>query len=238
MDFKRLKTIDKLANYLVFGYIRQLQLTILKCVNFPASIYNICLLFYQQMDEWDASISEISQGITINSNNKRAIRSIERTRPWLNAFGKQTILPNDYIKIAMQAKNQQTIIKSWRLKIVEMGKEKYDGIFTGIISDSKINGFREFGDYFCANYKQGGYGLYGNHIYPKKQKTLNIRVKMNDVLEVILLLQKNKKNCDCCLAFRKGTENVEIAVNNLDMNEKYRIAVAFYKQNDCVELLN
>eukprot|EP01084_Bolivina_argentea_P008344 15642_1 len=78
MEFSRLKSIGKKQRCLVFGYMRNIETKLLNKMNIPQIVTNICLLFYDFKDEWDANCIGSRMKIDPDTNilkivNKKAV---------------------------------------------------------------------------------------------------------------------------------------------------------------------
>ena len=62
----KLRLVDDASKYLVNGYIRDKEETIINCY-VPVIIIDLCLLYYFEYDKWDKE--RIGDGLKLNDNN-------------------------------------------------------------------------------------------------------------------------------------------------------------------------
>ena len=93
LDFDYLKQIEPKCKSLVFGYIRNVQSSLLKSsiyYNIPIGIINVCVLFFGNMHEWDASLK--SRYLEINKNKVTA-----KKQGWNSIWLKNTVSTGKHI---------------------------------------------------------------------------------------------------------------------------------------------
>ena len=222
---------------LVDGYVRRISHD--WDIYIPSEICSVIFEFYPKMDKWDKALIETG-ALSVNDNTNTVTFTNVKEYIWKNAFGKHRIKPQKYVpsNTAYTKNGKYNIIHSWRIKII---KARLEIINIGIVICSRFDKIRS-----AFNYKSDGYGIYVCHktkYGPITSKYENInRGKMGlafeegDTVEVILLFKDNDYG-NCCIGYRKNESEIEIAFDDLDVNEEYAVAVAMHQRGDCVQIV-
>ena len=220
--YKILKSVNGHTKYLIYCYIHEIEKQYKLSANIPASIFDICILFFfiQEYFEKCGKNSIISGNYTLTKIS---------TDSWENAaFGKKWFESNtnDTIK--------------WTIKVIATGKEGACGINIGIISKEfdTNHSFYTVGDqqethqpfYFNSN----GYLVYDNGKYKGFIMPMYGYNKSNDTLTMELNLKKAQ------LIYYINDKCYGVAVDNIVKNDnvKYKFVVSLYFANAKIKLIN
>ena len=223
---------------LIDGYVRKLSHD--WDIYIPSAICSVIFEFYPKMDKWDPELID-KEALSINDNDNTVTFTSSREYRWKNVFGRFRIKPKNYIpsnKKNDRIKGKYDIIQSWKIKII---KADLEIINIGVVICSQINKITSafnytgqgFGIYVCHKFKRGAITKKINEVNRGK---MELEFKENDIVEVILLFKDNDYK-NCCVGYRKDDTQIEIAFDDLDINEEYAVAVGLHQKFDCVQIM-
>ena len=236
--------------WLVYGYVG--EFAELERVAIPAEICGIINEFYSKMDEWDKQqIHFIDIDTTHFDDDTNIVKIENRETRWQNIYGKYRIKPKNYISFFKNKKNQKhddqkyEVIQSWKIRVIQ--NMIIPIINVGIVIASQIEAIEKDEDNIHAfDYSNGGYGVqlfFKIKHGPKTQKynsmnrgKMKLTFKKDDAIEITLLF-KDSDYGNCCIGFRKNGSDIELAFDDLDINESYAVAVATYHPEVTIQML-
>lgn len=203
----------------------------------PQEITLVIHSFYPKADKWNKeAIGDQFNRLCLDDETQTITFKYDS---WMSAFGTIQIRPKDFIP-TNDNEDQEThdkikIIHSWRVKVTLV--DTNDALEVGVALCSK--GFH-VQRWFCND--KSGYSL----SVAREQKycpkhgisPIGARIKFEsgDIVEMSLLFNNNdfKK---CCLGYRHPGQEIEIAFDDLDINEYYCLGVAFYVHSNAVQIV-
>ena len=217
MDIGKFELVDKTSQYLVFGYIRNIQIKLLpKNITFyiiPPYIKRICAIFYFISAHWDINLTSANLKIT-NQNIKHIGHS-----SWSNAF----LSPIIY-----------NYIHYWTFKLVNKAGGLLFGIWINTDNDPKLNL-----DKLITKKANTSYAFYSHrrmlNIHDQDRKwtkdgSYGIRCKTGDIITMCLDCNSNE------LSFIINGNNCYKAFT-VKSNVEYRAVISSYLTGNEIELL-
>ena len=207
-------------------------------------------IIFIQRQKWDTQAIDMTV-FDVDDEFEAGTITCKSGGGWRNAYGKYHIKPKDYIRSFEQNNetNGYQIIHSWKIKII---KATILMMNIGVVICSKIEsiekmnrsqGFRMS----CAfNYKDAGYGVYlcfktkygpQTDKYETNRGDMKLKFENGDIVEIVLLFKDHNYE-NCYVGYTKNGSEIELAFDDLDVNESYALAVAFHRINDAVEILD
>ena len=225
---------------LIDGYVRKISVEV--SIEIPPEICGIINQFYPKIDVWDKTL--IKMDFMSIDDDTNTITSKKPNSGFENVFGKYRVRPNNYIPSNMnEQRDGYHIIYSWKIKLVKI----YYGIINiGIVIGSKIKDvLGRMNEPF--NYHGEGYGIYlfdktvcGRITDKHKEITrhrMELKFEQDDIMEIILLFKDNDYE-NCCIGFTKNGSEIEIAADDLEIDEDYALAIAIYKPGNTIQILD
>ena len=159
---------------------------------------------------------------------------------WISVFGTMQIRPKDHILSYNGSKvehNQHLIIHSWKIK-VNMKPE--DWLEIGVVLCSEMRKVEKwFVDknrgYSWSASSKFKYGPITSEHWEINRGTMPMSCSSGDIVEAVLLF-KDDDFQHCCLGYRHPGEEIEIAFDDLNVDEHYSLACALFGHKTSVQI--
>ena len=208
----------------------------------PPEINGIIHQFYPKRDKWDKTL--INMQYTKIDDDTNTITLTTRNSGFENVFGEYRVRPKNFISANInEQKDEYHIIYSWKIKLVKI----YFGIMNiGVVISSKIENVLAR-DKEPFNYHGEGYGIYlfdkticgriNDKYRDLTRGRMELKFEQDDIVEIILLFKSNEYK-NCCIGFTKNGSKIEIVADDLEIDEEYALAIALYKPEDTIQILD